>query len=61
MPTEEEVWVQFATRLPKPLHRDLRLHCVKSDVTVMEFVMRAITEKLQREPAAKPERRRRRA
>jgi predicted HicB family RNase H-like nuclease len=57
----EEVWVQLATRIPKPLHRNLRLHCVKSDVTVMEFVIHAITEKLQREPAVKAERRRRRA
>jgi hypothetical protein len=36
------------------------MHCVKVDATVMGFVVQAITEKLQREPTAKRERRRRR-
>ena len=61
MPTDDQVLIQLATRIPKPLHRELKLHCVKTEETVMEFVIRAITEKLQREPAAKAERRRRRA
>jgi predicted HicB family RNase H-like nuclease len=60
MPINDEVWVQLATRVPKPLHRELKLHCVKSDVSVMAFVVEALTEKLQREPAGKAERRRRR-
>ena len=62
MATEsEEVWVQLATRIPKSLHRALRLHCVKSDVSVMEFVVRALEEKLSRESGSKAERRRARA
>ena len=59
MPTDSEVWVQLATRIPKQLHRELKLHCVKSDVSVMEFVVNALGEKLQRE--ARSERRRRTA
>src|SRR2546426_12708211 len=27
---EDEAWVQLATRIPKPLHRELKLHCVRS-------------------------------
>jgi predicted HicB family RNase H-like nuclease len=57
MASENEVWVQLATRIPKQLHRDLKLHCVKADVSVMEFVVGALEEKLQRE--ARPRERRR--
>jgi hypothetical protein len=49
MTAENEVWVQLATRIPKHLHRELKLHCVKSDVSVMEFVVNALGEKLRRE------------
>ena len=49
MTADNEVWVQLATRIPKHLHRELKLHCVKSDVSVMEFVVKAVGEKLQRE------------
>lgn len=60
MPTDSEVWVQLATRIPKQLHRELKLHCVKSDISVMEFVVNALGDKLQRE-AGRSERRRRTA
>ena len=60
MTPENEVWVQLATRIPKPLHRELKLHCVKSDVSVMDFVVHALEEKLQRE-AGRAERRRARS
>ena len=49
MANDTEVWVQLATRIPKNLHRELKLHCVKSDVSVMDFVVRALEEKLARE------------
>jgi predicted HicB family RNase H-like nuclease len=52
MATEGEVWVQLATRIPKNLHRELKLHCVKSDVSVMDFVVKALREKLSRESGA---------
>jgi len=60
MTTDHEVWVQLATRVPKHLHRELKLHCVKSDVSVMAFVVHALEEKLQRE-AGRGERRRARS
>ena len=40
------VWVQLATRIPKSLHRDLKLHCVTVDTSVMDFVVTAIEERL---------------
>lgn len=46
MPKSDEVWVQLATRIPKKLHRDLKLHCVQSETSVMDFVTKAIEEKL---------------
>ena len=49
MAAEGEVWVQLATRIPKQLHRELKLFCVKSDVSVMEFVVSALEDKLQHE------------
>ena len=42
----DEVWVQLATRIPKALHRQLKLHCVQSDSSVMDFVVTALEEKL---------------
>ena len=42
----EEPWVQLATRIPKDLHRKLKLHCVQSDTSVMDFVVSSIEEKL---------------
>jgi hypothetical protein len=44
--SEDVVWVQLATRIPKALHRELRLHCVTVDTSVMDFVVTAIEEKL---------------
>lgn len=49
MPNDGEVWVQLATRIPKQLHRELKLYCVKSDVSVMDFVVSALEDKLHRE------------
>ena len=49
MAAENEVWVQLATRIPKTLHRELKLYCVKSDVSVMEFVVSALQDKLARD------------
>lgn len=57
MASEGEVWVQLATRIPKQLHRELKLYCVKSDVSVMEFVVSALQDKLQRETKGRNSRR----
>ena len=43
---EDEVWVQLATRIPKDLHRQLKLHCVQTDTSVMDFVVSSLEEKL---------------
>ena len=48
----EEPLTQLATRIPKELHRRLKLHCVPHDTSVMDFVVEAIEEKLGRK--AKP-------
>jgi predicted HicB family RNase H-like nuclease len=48
MPKTEEAWTQLATRIPKELHRRLKLHSVTNDVTVMDFVIQAIEEMLGR-------------
>ena len=43
---DDEHWTQLATRIPKELHRRLKLHCVESDTSVMDFVVAAVREKL---------------
>jgi hypothetical protein len=45
---EEFVWVPLATRIPKALHRKLRLHCVYEEIPLMDFVRKALEEKLAR-------------
>ena len=44
----EEPWTQLATRIPKDLHRRLKLYCVTHDIALMQFVVDAIREKLGR-------------
>ena len=48
MAKTEEPQTQLATRIPKELHRRLKLHSVTADVTVMHFVIQAIEEALGR-------------
>jgi len=55
----QDASVQLATRVPKNLHRALRLHCVRAGMSLMEFVVQALEEKLARE--ARQNRRRARA
>jgi len=43
---EDEPLVQLATRIPKELHRRLKLHCVETDTSVMDFVVSSLDEKL---------------
>jgi hypothetical protein len=35
MAKAEEPWTQLATRIPKELHRRLKLHCVMHDIVLM--------------------------
>ncbi len=43
---DDEPWVQLATRIPKTLHRQLKLHCVQTDTSVMDFVVQSLEERL---------------
>jgi predicted HicB family RNase H-like nuclease len=49
----DEPWTQLATRIPKELHRRLKLHCVTNDIMVQDFVVEAIEEKLGRKARPK--------
>jgi predicted HicB family RNase H-like nuclease len=53
MAKAEEVLTQLATRIPKDLHRRLKLHCVTHDIALMHFVVEAIEEKLGRKARTK--------
>ena len=44
----EGPWVQLATRIPKSVHRQLRLHCVEQETSVMEFIIAALNDSLQK-------------
>jgi len=52
MAKTEAVWTQLATRIPKDLHRRLKLHCVTHEIAVQDFVTQAIEEKLGRKRGA---------
>jgi len=45
----DEAWTQLATRIPQALRRALKLHCVKAGVSVQDFVVQVLREKLARE------------
>jgi predicted HicB family RNase H-like nuclease len=48
MAKEDDVLIQLATRIPKGLHRDIKLFCVHNGISVMEFVATALEEKLRK-------------
>ena len=47
MTDQNEAWVQLATRIPRRLHRAMKLHCVTNEVSLMAFVVEALREKLE--------------
>jgi len=51
MTERDEPVAQLATRIPKELHRRLKLYCVTHDIAVQDFVVEAIEEKLGRKRA----------
>ncbi len=53
MAKADEPWTQLATRIPKELHRRLKLHCVTNEIAVQDFVVEAIEEKLGRKARPK--------
>ena len=52
MATAEEPWTQLATRIPKDLHRRLRLYCVTHDIVLMHFVVADGRKRGSKEKAA---------
>ena len=53
MAKADEPVAQLATRIPKELHRRLKLYCVTHEVAVQDFVTQAIEEKLGRKAGSK--------
>ena len=53
MAKADEPWTQLATRIPKELHRRLKLYCVTHEVAVQDFVTQAIEEELGRKTRPK--------
>jgi predicted HicB family RNase H-like nuclease len=51
MAKEDDVLIQLATRIPKGLHREIKLFCVQSGISVMEFVASALEDKLRKSTA----------
>jgi predicted HicB family RNase H-like nuclease len=42
--------VQLSTRIPKDLQHRLKLHCVETETSLMDFVSRALRERLGERP-----------
>ena len=53
MAKADEPWMQLATRIPRELHRRVKLHCVTHSIAIMDFVVGAIEEKLGRKARPK--------
>lgn len=51
MAKEDDVLIQLATRIPKGLHREIKLFCVQTGISVMEFVAEALEDKLRKSSA----------
>ncbi|HWP67392.1 MAG TPA: hypothetical protein VNO26_15960 [Candidatus Limnocylindria bacterium] len=49
MRKDDDVLVQLATRVPRELHRAIKLHCVGVGMSVMQFVESALRTKLDHE------------
>ena len=53
MTERDEPIAQLAARIPKDLHRRLKLYCVTHEIAVQDFVTQAIEEKLGRKTRPK--------
>lgn len=51
MGKDDDVLIQLATRIPKGLHREIKLYCVQNGMSVMEFVAAALEDKLRKSGA----------
>jgi len=50
---DTDVLIQLATRIPKSLHREIKIHCVGTGISVMEFVAVALEDKLRKSQPAR--------
>jgi predicted HicB family RNase H-like nuclease len=48
MAKDADVLIQLATRIPRSLHREIKIHCVANGISVMEFVATALEARLHR-------------
>ena len=53
MAKDDDVLIQLATRIPKSLHREIKLHCVSIGISVMEFVATSLEGKLRKPQSGK--------
>jgi predicted HicB family RNase H-like nuclease len=53
MAKDADVLIQLATRIPRSLHREIKVHCVANGISVMEFVATALETRLRQTRAAK--------
>ena len=47
-PIDGVEWVQLATRIPRELQRRSKFHALKYNTTIMELVIQALEEKLDK-------------
>lgn len=40
---------QFKVRIPRELHKDLKVYCAKNEITMQEFAIRAVQEEIKRQ------------
>jgi hypothetical protein len=51
--SEGEVMTQLATRIPKRLHHDVKVHCVEVGQSIADFVIAAMQERLRQQARAR--------
>ncbi len=49
MEVQEMDNTQFKVRIPRELHKDLKVYCAKNDITMQEFAIRAVQEEIKRQ------------
>ena len=50
----DDAVVQLGVRIPRALHRRVRVHCAEAERQMHDFVAEAIAEKLKREASRQP-------
>ena len=47
MAKDADILIQLATRIPRSLHREIKIHCVANGISVMQFVAMALEARLR--------------